>query len=209
MRSRGIIIFSLLFGFVASAFLNAIQHSNAEQQKQALTSELQALQDQARSLDPETVPSPGPSAGPTTLPTVAGQSAMKISFFSVSLITTDPIADLVYGSMEGSGTPVAGFTTQTLLAKYPSCKAGALGTLIRKPAPTPSPSPSRTPSRRRSPSPTKAPANQPFNKTVAGYTYSYKAPTFICANDQAGRNDVAQAIAALKNGALPTLTPTP
>ncbi len=158
-------------------------------------------------------PTPSP-AHPTATPMVAGQSSVKISFYGVTLTVTDPISDLVYGGInDGSGNVWAGFTTERLLAKYPACKAGALGTLVRAKA-TPTPTPHKTPTPsfnpNASPSPsfsTKTPdPNQPFSKTVGGYTYSYRPSYSTCAPDQAGRDALAAARAAVKNGALPTLS---
>ncbi len=163
---------------------------------------------------PVSTPLPTASTEPTPTPitpVVAGKSTVKILLYGVSLEVTDPITDLVYGEVKDGTDTWAGFTTEKLLAKYPACKAGALGTLVRSkaaPTPTPSPSPSRSPSTSASvtPFPTKTPANQPFKKIVGGYTYSYRPSYFSCADGQAGRNELAAARAAVKNAALPTLS---
>jgi hypothetical protein len=159
------------------------------------------------SLSPEPTVTPSPSGAPV----VAGQAIIKIAPFNVSLIVADPIVDLAYGDVKDGAAGSVGFTTETLLAKYPACKAGALGTLVRVKAPTPSPTPSRSPSPTpsRDPVPSRTPANQPFKKTIDGYTYTYRAPAFTCATDQPGRNALAAAVAAVKNQALPTLVTSP
>jgi len=146
-------------------------------------------------------------------PVVAGQSSIKILIYNVKITVTDPITDLVYGEIKDGNNTWAGFTTKSLLAKYPACKAGALGTLVRiKASPTPTPSPTRSPSPSPSVIPTftpiaiKSPTNQPFSKTIDGYTYTYRQAYYGCADDQAGRDAVAAARAAVKNSALPTLS---
>jgi hypothetical protein len=151
------------------------------------------------------------AAAPTSTPVtsaVAGQSSIKILLYGVTLTVSDPIEDLVYGEIkDGNGNTWAGFTTKTLLAKYPACKAGTLGTLVRaKAVVTPSATPTKTPLPGTSPSPTKTPTNQPFSKTLGAYTYSYRPSYSTCATDQAGRDALAAARAAVKNGALPTLS---
>jgi hypothetical protein len=148
-----------------------------------------------------------PMPSSSTNPAVAGQASIKLLPFDVTLTAADPITDLVYGEAKDGKTTSVGFTTETLLAKYPACTAGALGTLVRVKAPTPSPTPSQSPTPSRGP--VRTPANQPFKKTVAGYAYSYRAPLFTCATDQSGRNAVVAAVAAFKNQALPTLAAAP
>jgi hypothetical protein len=85
------------------------------------------------------------------------------------MTVNDPIEDLVYGEIKDGDNTWAGFTTKKLLAKYPDCEAGALGTLIRtKAKATPTPKPMTTASPRPgtdatgTPIPTKSPTNQPF-----------------------------------------------
>jgi hypothetical protein len=138
---------------------------------------------------------------------VAGQASIKVLMFGVTLTVTDPISDLVYGEIKDGTNTWAGFTTEALLAKYPACKAGVLGTLVRtKAVATPTPSKSPTPSASPAPYATKTPANQPFKKTVGGYTYSYRPSYSTCATDQAGNDALAAGRAAVKNSALPTLS---
>jgi hypothetical protein len=124
---------------------------------------------------------------PSNAPLVAGQSVVKVSSYNVQLIVTEPISDLVYGEVKVGTDKVAAFTTETLYAKYPACKPGALGTLLRFK------------------SGTKRYGYQSLNKSIGGYDYYYQKPTFGCATDQAGLNAVAEAKAALINSALPTL----
>ncbi|MDF2461384.1 MAG: hypothetical protein K0S68_787 [Candidatus Saccharibacteria bacterium] len=166
---------------------------------------------QADRLVVEPTPTPAPSTSVKVLPAptyspppkkVAGQASVRLSLYDVTLTVAEPITDLVYGEVKYNGRTIPGFTTERLLAKYTSCKAGALGTLVRTPAKSASPSPSRSvrPSTRVDP-------NAPFTKTVGAYTYTYQRPSFTCVTDQDGRNDIAAAIAALKNQALPTITP--
>lgn len=202
MRLLNKILNPLLFGaFVVSAALNVAQHSWTEQEKRVLHDELASLQKQADIVDGDDQAALPAQTGPVT-----GQSTMRISLYGITLTVFDPVSDLVYGEVKDGSGMAAGFTTQTLLAKYPACKAGALGTLVRVKAPN-KPSPSPTPTR--SVQPTRTPANQPFSKTVGGYTYSYRKPAFSCANDQAGLNAVAAATATVKSGVLPTLVQTP
>jgi hypothetical protein len=166
---------------------------------------------QADRLVVASTPSPSPSTSVKVLPAptytpppkkVAGQSSVRLSLYDVTLTVAEPITDLVYGEVKYNGRTVPGFTTEKLLAKYTACKAGALGTLVRSPAKSASPSPSRSvrPSTRIDP-------NAPFSKTVGAYAYTYQRPAFTCVTDQEGRNAIAAAIAALKNQALPTVTP--
>jgi hypothetical protein len=203
MRRRKAIITFLFLGFCASALLNVVQNDRAERDKKILSDQLFDLQRQKHA---HVLPSHETGASTTSghgdFPAVAGQSTITVSLFNIKLAAADPITDLVYGEVKTGGVTGAGFTTEALLAEYSACKAGALGTLVRtKAAPTSSPKP--TPSR--TPLPTKTPTNQPFSKTVGGYTYTYKSPAFTCVTDKPGRDTVAAAVAALKNQALPTL----
>jgi hypothetical protein len=162
-------------------------------------------------LSAHTVSSPSPSSSnsPTpsasSAPSLAGLTIVKISLFDVRLGATDPIADLVYGSVKGSPNTVA-FTTETLSAKYADCKAGALGTMTRSKA-TPTPTPRRTASPSASPRASASPglSTTGFIKSIGGYDYYYHRPAFSCVTDRAGRDTVAAAKAALVNAALPTL----
>jgi len=153
-----------------------------------------------------------PTPTPVT-PVVAGQGSIKLLIYDVRMTVTDPIEDLVYGEIKDGSNTWAGFTTRKLLAKYPGCKAGALGTLTRvvaKPTPTPkataTPSPHPKANATPTPFPTNTPTNLPFTKTINGYTYSYRPSYSNCTDDQPGRDTLAAARAAVKNAALPTLS---
>ena len=154
------------------------------------------------------------AATPTPVkPVVAGLASIKILLYDVRMTVNDPIDDLVYGEIKDGDNTWAGFTTKKLLAKYPDCEAGALGTLTRTkakatlaPKPTATPSPHPGTDATGTPFPTKSPTNLPFTKTINGYTYSYRPSYWDCADDQAGKDALASARAALKNAALPTLT---
>jgi hypothetical protein len=188
MRSRLALIFTLLICFGASVYLNEVQDQRAQRDHAKLHDELVQLQAQAKQRH-----LPGPSTTPNSSPPpaeVAGQGSVNISFYGVRLTVTDPVIDLVYGPVRDGYYPVAGFATQTLLAKYPACKAGAIGELVRY----------------------KIGAwhgSQPPIKTIGNYNYYYKGPSFSCVTDKSGRDAVAAAIAALKNQALPTLSLAP
>ena len=149
-----------------------------------------------------TTPAPG-------TPVVAGQSSIRVVLYGVTLTVTDPVSDLVYGVVKDGDNSWAGFTTERLLAKYSNCKPGALGTLIRvaaTPTPIAKPSPSINPFASPNPYPTRTPYNQPFRKTVGGYTYSYRPAYYSCATDQAGLDELASDRAAIQNAILPTLS---
>jgi hypothetical protein len=185
MRSRLALIFTLLVCFGASAYLNVTQGERAKSDTEQLQAQLIKLQEQARIKrlsDPS--PSPSPSASPAE---VAGQGSVSIALYGVHLTVTDPIIDIVYGSVRDGNYQVAGFATHTLLAKYPGCKAGALGELVRYKVGV-------------------WHGSQPPIKTIGEYNYYYKSPAFTCVTDKPGRDAVAAAIAALKNQALPTLS---
>jgi hypothetical protein len=164
---------------------------------------------------PLVTPIPTLAIGPTPTPVkpvVVGKYLVTILFFGVTLEVTDPISNLVYGQLYDGYSTGAGFTTRRLLAKYPTCKAGVLGTLVRTKAartPSASPTPSNTPTPSFFPYPTRTPYNQPFHKTIGEYTYSYRPSYSSCADDQAGLDELAAARAALKNASLPTLSNNP
>jgi len=185
MRSRLALIFTLLVCFGASAYLNVTQGERAKHDTQQLQAQLTKLQEQARLkrlTDPASTPSPSPSPAE-----VAGEGSVNIAFYGVHITVTDPIIDIVYGPVKDGTYQVAGFATQTLLAKYPNCKAGALGELVRYKVGV-------------------WHGSQPPIKTIGEYNYYYKSPAFTCVTDKPGRDAVASAIAALKNQALPTLS---
>lgn len=160
---------------------------------------------------PTPVAASTPTPSPTNTPLVAGQTAVKILTYHVQIVASDPITDLAYGEMQYNGSAEVGFTTESLLAKYPACKAGALGYLYRTKTrqPTSSTSPSPSPSSNYYYTPRTTLYNQKFSKTVGDYTYTYVSPSSNCANDYAGENAVIQAKSALISDALPTLADLP
>lgn len=185
-------------GLGASMYLNVVQHQRAESDKKLLQGEItdlryQVKQDQT-TVSPTASPapslSPSSSPSPTAEPAVAGTSSVTISQFGVKLTTSDPITDLAYAPQVSARLEVAGFTTESLVAKYPGCKPGtALGMLVRRPKSQ------------------KAPSWNKFIKTIDNYSYYYSAATTgNCAPDQAGRDALAAARAALVTTVLPTLS---
>jgi hypothetical protein len=196
-----IIAAALGIGFAASAYLNYAQYQSSQQNQKLLQGQIvdlkyQVNQDhlamsgsnpspspspQANTASTTTSPSPSPST--SSSPTVAGASTVSISQFLVNLAVTDPIADLTYAPKISGGITVAAFTTQSLVAKYPSCgPLTALGMLIRRPATQVPPS-----------------SDGPVVKTIGGYKFYYKASSDYCANTLAGANELAADRAALKN----------
>jgi hypothetical protein len=180
-------------GFIASAYLNFYQHQQSTQQQSLLQGQVTDLRYQVNqdhlgaspspsaSLLPTALPSPSPSTG-----TVAGSTVVSMSQYGVKVTVVDPISDLTYGMVQDGIYSVVGFTSQDLLAKYPACKPGALGELLRW---------------------TGAPhaGNIDLHKSFGGYKYYYKSPTFTCTTDTAGNNTLAADKAALINSALPTM----
>ncbi|HEY2003663.1 MAG TPA: hypothetical protein VGH44_00940 [Candidatus Saccharimonadia bacterium] len=155
---------------------------------------------------PATSSTPTPS--PTSTPLVAGQASIKISTYHIKIVASDPITDLAYGEEQYNGATEVGFTTESLLAKYPACKPGALGYLLRTKVhttatPNSTPQPSASSSYFYTPHTTLY--NQKFSKTVDGYAYTYVNPSSNCASDSEGQNAVTQAKAALIGDALPTI----
>ena len=152
-----------------------------------------------------------PTPSPTTAPLVAGQTAIKILTYHVQIVASDPITDLAYGEVQYNGATEVGFVTESLLAKYPACKPGALGYLYRTKArhPGSSYSPSPSPSSNYYNAPRTTLYNQKFSKTVGDYTYTYVNPSSNCASDRDGQNAVIQAKSALISDALPTLADYP
>jgi hypothetical protein len=141
---RGRLTLSILFflGLCGSAWFNVQQHAQGLQDKKALSDQLATLKNQVQQ---QPVATPTPSVDPADAPLLAGQSRVSLSVFGANIIVVDPISDLVYGTVKYNGADTIGFTTQSLLAKYPGCKAGALGTLVRtKVSSTPKPTPTPT-----------------------------------------------------------------
>ena len=177
-----------------------------------LTFTLPRTQADAPPIPTPIVATPAVSTPTPVKPVVASLASIKILLYDLRMTVNDPIEDLVYGEIKDGDNTWAGFTTKKLLAKYPDCKAGALGTLTRiKAKATPTPNPTTTPSpyprndATATPFPAKSPINQPFTKTINGYTYSYRPSYWNCTDDQAGRDFLAAARASLKNASLSTL----
>jgi hypothetical protein len=190
-----IIAIVLGLGFGASAYLNYVQYERDQQDETLLQGQITDLKYQLNlnnSASPSpsplasTSPSPTDSPTPSSSPAVAGTSVVPISQFAVKFTVTDPITDLTYQPARNGSYDVAAFTTQSLIAKYPACKAGAIGSLVQK----------------RSDSVT---AEDTFVKSLGGMYYFYVAPTFTCTGTTDGRNQIAQDEVALKNSALPSL----
>lgn len=180
-------------GFIASAYLNFYQHQQSAQQQSLLQGQITDLRYQVNQdhLSPSPSASLLPTASPSASPesgSVAGSQGVSISQYGVNLTVTDPISDLTYGMVHDGIYTVAGFTSASLLAKYPACKPGALGELLRWPD-------------------GQAPhaGNVDLHKSFGGYKYYYKNPIFSCAGDSAGSNMLAADKAAVINSALPTL----
>jgi hypothetical protein len=201
-----VIAAALGIGFVASAYLNFYQHQQANQAQAQLQGQItdltyQIKQDHAAGLGATPTATPSPSAtttsqattaspSPSASPAVAGTASVSISQFGVNFTVSDPIVDLTYAPVESGGLIVAALTTQSLLAKYPSCTPAnaALGMLVRRPQ-------GQTPR-----------SQDKFMKTLGGYNFYYVAPLSYCTADTAGRNIIAADTAALSGTALPTLS---
>lgn len=190
----------------ASMFLNYTQYQHAVSDKKLMQGEISDLkyqinEDKAAQVagtrpspspsESDTDPAPSPSASPTpsASPAVAGTSSINISHYNVHFTATDPIQDTIYAPVKSGQLTVAGLSTQDLVAKYPACTPGAsaLGLIVRRPK-------SQTP-----------PSYNKLIKSIGNYNFYYVPPTTYCTNDQAGRNTLAAARAAIFNSALPTL----
>jgi hypothetical protein len=202
-KDRGFVKLSVVLavvfgiGFGASAYLNYAQHEASKQEQTQLQGQVTDLTYQLKQDGgPTTSPTPSanaaadpsPSPSPSTTPAVAGTASISISQFGVHFTVTDPVTDLTYSPEPSGAYTVAAFTTQSLLAKYPACKPGVLGSLVRKPT-----------------NAAKS-ANDTFIKALGGYDYYYVAAYGYCASDQSGRDTIVADRAAIQNGALPTLT---
>jgi hypothetical protein len=189
-----IIAIVLGIGFCASAYLNYAQHERSSQDESLLQGQITDLkyqlnQDQGGSPSPSPVAKtdPAPSPTPSSSPAVAGTAVIPISQFGVKFTANNPITDITYQPQKNGSYDVAAFTTQTLIAKYPACKVGAIGSLVQKRSDTKS-------------------YYDTFIKSIGGYYYFYVAPNFTCTGTTDGRNEIAQDEASLKNDALQSLT---
>lgn len=196
-----LLILAITFGvgLAASAYLNYYQFQRAEQDRQLLERQVtdlryQVNQNQLASASPSVSPTPTPLATPegtpTPTPQVAGTASVSISQYGVKLTVSDPVADLTYDMVKNGIYTVSGLSTRALIAKYPACAPSAsnnaLGQIVQKKHGQKS--------------------TGVLIKQVGVYDYFYIAPSGYCAPDQAGRNELAAARAAVKNAALPTLT---
>ena len=183
-----IIAIVLGIGFCASAYLNYAQHERASQDETLLQGQITDLKYQLNqngssaspSPDPSNDPSPSASPSPSNSPAVAGTASVPISQFGVKFTANDPITDVTYQPAPNGSYQVAAFTTQSLIAKYPACKVGAIGSLAKKRTNTKSP-------------------YDTYIKTIGGYYYFYVSPVFTCTGTTDGRNQIAQDEAQLKN----------
>lgn len=198
MRFGRLVVIGVVLGLMIGDYLH-------------LTDKLKSERDyRVAQATPTPVTKATPTPSPSDTPLVAGQTAVKILTYHVQVVASDPITDLAYGEVQYNGATEVGFTTESLLAKYPACKAGALGYLYRTKsrhsASSTSPSPSPSPSSNYYRTPYTTLYNQKFSKTVGDYTYTYVSPSSNCANDRDGQNSVIQAKSALILDALPTLS---
>jgi hypothetical protein len=185
-----IIAIVLGIGFCASAYLNYAQHEQSSQNETLLQGQITDLKYQlnqdSASPSPSPIaskdPSPSASPSPSSAPAVAGTASVPISQFNVKFTANDPITDITYQPEQSGSYLVAAFTTQSLIAKYPACHAGAIGSLVRKLAGRSSVS-----------------GADSFSKNIAGYNYYYVSPGYYCAGTTDGRNEIAQDEAQLKN----------
>jgi cytoskeletal protein RodZ len=203
MSERGAIKLSVVLaavlgvGFIASGYLNFAQHQQSVQEQSLLQGQITDLTYQLKQNQGTNSPSPSPASSstsssspipsPSSSPAVAGTASLSISQFGVSFTVNDPIVDLTYAPEQSGSYTVAAFTTQSLLAKYPACKPGVLGSLVRKPKNA------------------SASYNDKLIKAIGNFNYYYVQSYSYCATDTAGSNIVAADRAAVENSALPTL----
>lgn len=184
--------------FLASAYLNYAQHEASQQEQTQLQGQITDLTYQLKqnqtgsSATGSPSPSPSPSATPTPSPTSTATQAtnnatIKVSQFGVHFTVSDPIGDLTYAPEQSGSYEIAAFTTQSLLAKYPDCQPGVLGSLVRKPKGA------------------AASSADDFIKTIGNYNYYYLTAYGYCTSDQSGRDTIAADRAAIQDSALPSL----
>ncbi len=189
-------------GLAASIYLNINQHQMAEQDRKLMQGQITDLtyqvgQDKkasstSTSPTPTPLATPEPSSTPTPTPAVAGTANITIAQQGVKLTVTDPITDLTYDWVPSGTYSVAALSTRTLISKYATCKPStannALGFIVAKKvgvAPN---------------------AQNELIKQLGNYKFYYIKPAGFCATDQAGKDALAAARAAVKNSALPTLS---
>ena len=187
----------LSLGFSASAYLNYVQSQKAQEDHNLLQGQVtdlryQLKQDAEASAVAPATPTPlaTPEPSPTPTPAVQGTSSVSISQLAIKLTVADPVADLTYDMATSGAYPVAALSTRSLISKYSACKPSssntALGFIVQKKLGLTS--------------------TGKLIKQAGAYNYFYIAPTGFCATDQAGRDILAAARAAIKNSVLPTLS---
>lgn len=189
------VVFGL--GLAASAYLNVNQSQRAVEDHNLLQGQITDLQYQLKkdaqavaSASPTPTPLATPEPTPTPTPAVAGTTSIKLTQLGVTLTASDPVADLTYDMTKSGAYPVAALSTRSLVSKYPACQPSAtnnaLGYVVQKKAGLAS--------------------TGKLIKQAGVYNYFYIAPVGFCATDQAGKNVLAAARAAVVNAVLPTLT---
>lgn len=191
-----LVIGVLASGFMASIFLNISQGQRATQDRNQLEGEITDLryqlnQNKQALLTPTPSPlaTPEPTLSPSPSPMVAGASTISFTQIEARLTVNDPITDLTYDMTTNGQYEVVGLSTRSLISTYPQCKPGrtnnALGQIVRKTTKT---------------------STGTFIKKLGNWYYFYIAPSGYCASDPSGRDTLAAARAAVKNGSLPTLS---
>lgn len=189
------VVFGL--GLAASAYLNVMQSQRAVEDHNLMQGQVTDLQYQVKkdaAASAVVPPTPTPLATPeptaTPAPAVAGTASIGLTQLGVSLTAADPVADLTYSMSKSGIYPVAALSTRSLIAKYPACQPSAtnnaLGYIVQKK--------------------TGLSSTGKLIKQAGVYNYFYISPSGFCASDQAGRNTLAAARAAVINAVLPTLT---
>lgn len=184
---------ALGIGLGASLFFNFSMIQKADQDKDLLNGEITDLRYQLKQGSASPTPTPAPvasvAASPSPSPTpVLGTQTVNLEQLGVHLAASDPISDLTYEYKEVSGLATANFTTAALLAKYPACKPGVLGMLVRRPKASKPSSASK------------------LVKAIGDYNYYYVASAVACAPDASGKAAVAAARSALQATVLPTIS---
>ena len=184
-------------GLAASAYLNLVQAQHASDEKALLKGQITDLTyqiDQDRksqsSPSPKLTPSPSPSASataPSASPTVLGSKTLLLNELGVSVTASDPVADLTYAYQPKNGVPTIGFTTASLLSRYPSCVASFLGQISKRAIGV------------------RPNANEHLIKTIASNSYYYISPIVECATDSDGKAFRAKLVAAVSNSVTASL----
>ncbi len=180
-------------GLAASAYLNYYQYQQAGQSKQLLQGQITDLryqlnQSAAAASTPIPSPSANPSAAPTPTPAVLGSQSVSFTELGTSVTPSAPVADLTYSYQKIGVLAVANLTGKSLMAKYPTCRPGALGMLVRRPLNS---KPSTSASQ--------------LVKSLGGFNYYYVPPTSNCGSTTASRTEIKNDISAVQNVIMPTL----